>query len=397
MSAARQGTAWSKLYSYHYGWSLLSAAASAAASFLAALCIGHAHLAQYAPWSQDKLLAADVGGGGDGGSTCSRPIMMKCKSESHISGGGGGEGGRSFTSDTIRTYLTNDSRRLQQSQSSSQGCFVGAASSQSFNDSSSLVDLTKPISSDTMNDQESQETTIEMIAAPPPPPSHCSRHITPSKSSAFQNMRTQRLSDSPEYMNTDEFQLSKNDSLSMETSTLTRKPQKKIIRECSLQVAPHGDSSSSNSKDIECSEEEAVQRSDSESHASPQRCGSQSYPSPPVISSVIIDGSSSSSPSSYSSKTLPRRIFSDLPRLPERNSFSTDSYSTQTDQDNDILPSSFTGVEPPDLFNTDKKVENVSYCNTMPYPGKRLTVYSNKGNVRAATISDDEINHLTHV
>lgn len=383
VSAARQGTAWSKFYSYSYGWSLMSAAASAGASFLAALCIGHAHMTQYTPWNRDKLIA--VHGGEHGGS---RPMMMKCKSESHIGGGG-----RSFTSDTIRTYLTNDSRRLQQSQSSSQGCFVGTASSQSFNDSSSLVDLTKPVSSDTVNEQDSQETTIEMVAPPP----HCSRHLPSSKSSQFRNMRTQSLSQSPEYMNTEEFQVNASNSPAREASTLSRNVAKRVIRQSSLQVPPQGgDSSSSTSNDAENGD--VGQRPDTQVHASPRRCGSESFPSPPLISSITMEGSSSSSPSSYSSKTLPRRIFSDLPRLPEQNSFSNDSYNRQTDQDSDMVEqNSFTEVEPPDLFNTNKKAEDVSYCNTLPYPGKRVTVYSKKGNVRAATIADDEVHHLTHV
>ncbi|ROT67174.1 hypothetical protein C7M84_014760 [Penaeus vannamei] len=100
-------TSWSTLYAYRYGWALLAAGAGGVCALLAALLTGHAYLARHGP-----LMGLGGPGGGSGilgrsvsgtEESLARPLL-RCRSEGCL-------GQRSFTSDTIRTYLTCDSRR----------------------------------------------------------------------------------------------------------------------------------------------------------------------------------------------------------------------------------------------------------------------------------------------
>ncbi|XP_047739987.1 uncharacterized protein LOC125179008 [Hyalella azteca] len=372
VATARQGTAWSSHYSFRYGWSLLSAAASAGASFLAALFTGHAHMANFAPWHQEKL-----SGSGDEQST-GRTMMMKCRSESHIGSG------RSFTSDTIRTYLTNDSRRQLRSQSSSQGCFIGTTSSQSFNDSSSLVDLTKPSSNDTINEQDIQDNAIEVA----PPSLHCSRHETPARSSQFPSAGTIPLC--PEYVNAEEFQVTSADTSDIDTdhNTVYQNTIEALQRQTSLQVSSHRDTSSDNQVDgsLTLANDPSNYSDFNSTNSSPPVDDGDNLPSPPAVASTSM----------FVSRTLPRRLFSNSPGLPMTNSFN-EQHLNHDDQDNGSLESSFTEVEPPDLFNSKKKPDRMNFSNTLPHGGKHVAVYSKRGNVRAATLTDGSAYHLTHV
>lgn len=344
-------------------------------------------MARYSPWRPTKFSATPP----DEGS--SKPLM-KARSDGYIAGG------RSFTSDTIRTYLTNDSRRQfihgQISSSSSHGYFHGPPSAQSLNDASSLVDLTKQISNDSSNEFETQETTIEVIPRP-----HCSRHMPVSKSDQFRSMKgTYSLPQSDEFVDSEihqnEYQIQQEkDMMTIRTNSLPRpkKRNQKVVRQISLHRHHQMDASvmPDNLKDI-CN---ADIQSPDDVPSSPQDEFIATIPSPIVTSA---SSSSSSTTSSYSSKTLPRRPLGreDLPRLPEYNSFTTDFPRSPHGDKNALTENSFSTVEPPDLFNTNKNPEVTTY-STLPHGSRNLTVFSKKGNVRAATLTRGNLQHLSHV
>ncbi|KAF2349664.1 hypothetical protein FHG87_019580, partial [Trinorchestia longiramus] len=203
-----------------------------------------------------------------------RSLMMKCRSESHISSG------RSFTSDTIRTYLTNDSRRQLQSQSTSQGCFIGTTSSQSFNDSSSLVDLTKPVSDDALSEQETQETTMDIVARP-----HCSRHSTPSRTMQFRNVRTKSLPHTPEYVNAEDLQINREDSMNLENSDiLPLKSKIELIHQSSVPISSLQETSTCTNKNDTIDYDDRLPK-ELDSTSSPG--ATDSIPSTPAITSAL--------------------------------------------------------------------------------------------------------------
>lgn len=377
VSAARQGTAWSSRYNFRYGWSVLAAAASAGASFLAALCTGHAHMAKYSPWRPAKQVTDGV----LEENSLSKPLM-KSKSDGQIGGG------RSFTSDTLRTYLTNDSRRLfvQGQAMSSQGCFLNQASIHGINDSSSLVDLTKQTSNESCNEYELQETTMEVIPAP-----HCSRHMPASKSDQFRNSRTVSLPQTHEYDNSEvlenDYQVQREKEIIIaRCNSVSQGNNQKLVRQISMHSHPATkvDQTPDNLKELSNDNSPIESPDDSQSVAEDI---DSSYIPTPTVASVP---SPVSSTNSFSSRTLPRRQFHDLPRLPEHNTFSSDNGSSSPHEES----TPFTDVEPPDLFSN--QVSSATY-NTLPHGNRRITVYSKKGNVRAATLTKGTTNKLTHV
>ncbi|KAK4304415.1 hypothetical protein Pmani_023641 [Petrolisthes manimaculis] len=126
--ARGRGTRWSALYAYQYGWSVLAAWGAGVAALVAALLTGHAHFSRHDPL---EGVSMRIGAGGDEEGLV-RPLL-RCRSDGCL-------GQRSITSDTLRTYLTCDSRRpaprpgpppLQQ------------ATTQALNPSPSIVDLTR--------------------------------------------------------------------------------------------------------------------------------------------------------------------------------------------------------------------------------------------------------------
>ncbi|XP_066978509.1 uncharacterized protein [Macrobrachium rosenbergii] len=119
--ASGQRTSWSDMYAYRYGWSVMTAGVGGVAAFLAALLTGHSHLARHAP-----LVTVLRARSSSTDESLARPLL-RCRSEGCL-------GQRSFTSDTIRTYLTCDSRRHPQ-----RGC-----PPLPLPQSPSIVDLTKP-------------------------------------------------------------------------------------------------------------------------------------------------------------------------------------------------------------------------------------------------------------
>ncbi|XP_069970724.1 uncharacterized protein [Penaeus vannamei] len=172
-------TSWSTLYAYRYGWALLAAGAGGVCALLAALLTGHAYLARHGP-----LMGLGGPGGGSGilgrsvsgtEESLARPLL-RCRSEGCL-------GQRSFTSDTIRTYLTCDSRRHLP-----RACPAGIASGAApltphaasvlptphaasvLPHSTSIVDLTRP------------HNNFEPPPPPPPPPP-AARHTSPEDTS----------------------------------------------------------------------------------------------------------------------------------------------------------------------------------------------------------------------
>ncbi|XP_064120411.1 uncharacterized protein LOC135225079 [Macrobrachium nipponense] len=118
--ASGQRTSWSDMYAYRYGWSVMTAGVGGVAAFLAALLTGHSHLARHALVTVLRARSSSTD------ESLARPLL-RCRSEGCL-------GQRSFTSDTIRTYLTCDSRRHPQ-----RGC-----PPLPLPQSPSIVDLTKP-------------------------------------------------------------------------------------------------------------------------------------------------------------------------------------------------------------------------------------------------------------
>ena len=337
-------------------------------------------MARYSPWRAAKSLD-DV----TQDENISKPLM-KSKSEGHLGSG------RSFTSDTLRTYLTNDSRKqfIQSQYSSSQGCFLNQSAAQAINDSSSLVDLTKQASSDSCNGYETQETTIDVIPTP-----HCSRHMPSSKSEQFRNSRTLSLPQTHEFdeseMHQNIYNVKNQRELHMYRSNSLSKGRRnqKMVRQISIRGPTTSETDEKSGFQIDENSEEEV--------GSPERMISAiedlditSIPTPILVSEP---SPSSSTTSSYSSRTLPRRLFNDLPRLPEHNSFSSDNEKGPPETMIVEESTHFTDVEPPDLFNN----QLVTTYNTLPHGGKRVTVFSKRGNVRAATLSKGTTHQLTHV
>lgn len=118
--ASGRRTSWSAMYAYRYGWSLMAAGGAGVSAMLAALLTGHAHLGRHAPLLRTRTNTEE---------SLARPLL-RCRSEGCL-------GQRSFTSDTIRTYLTCDSRR-HASRSSH------VSQQPSLHQCSSIVDLTRP-------------------------------------------------------------------------------------------------------------------------------------------------------------------------------------------------------------------------------------------------------------
>lgn len=117
------------MYSYWYGWSLGTAGGAGIGALLAALLTAHAHVTRHKPLFA-KVCEENL----------QRPLL-RCRSEGCL-------GGRSCTSDTLRTYLTNDSRRL---------CGRPCTHGQTVDRSPSIVDLTR---SSTEAKAEAQDTSM---------------------------------------------------------------------------------------------------------------------------------------------------------------------------------------------------------------------------------------------
>ncbi|XP_042214867.1 uncharacterized protein LOC121861288 [Homarus americanus] len=122
--ASGRRTSWAAMYAYRYGWALMAASSAGVAALLAALLTGHAHLARHAP-----LVAGMKTRSSSTEESLARPLL-RCRSEGCL-------GQRSFTSDTIRTYLTCDSRRHH-----SRGCLPPPPP---LHHCPSIVDLTRPL------------------------------------------------------------------------------------------------------------------------------------------------------------------------------------------------------------------------------------------------------------
>nr|XP_053656727.1 transcription factor SPT20 homolog [Cherax quadricarinatus] len=124
--ASGRRTSWSSMYAYRYGWSLMAASSAGVAALLAALLTGHAHLARHAPLVGGMMKTRSS----STEESLARPLL-RCRSEGCL-------GQRSFTSDTIRTYLTCDSRRHQP-----RGCIPPPPPP--LHHCPSIVDLTRPV------------------------------------------------------------------------------------------------------------------------------------------------------------------------------------------------------------------------------------------------------------
>ncbi|XP_068241421.1 uncharacterized protein [Palaemon carinicauda] len=138
--ASGRRTSWSDMYAYRYGWSVMTAGVGGVAALLAALLTGHSHLARHAP-----LVTVLRARSSSTDESLAKPLL-RCRSEGCL-------GQRSFTSETIRTYLTCDSRRHPQ-----RGCPLPLPHS------TSIVDLTKPTEDLSYLQEDSGQTQEDTLS-----------------------------------------------------------------------------------------------------------------------------------------------------------------------------------------------------------------------------------------
>ena len=289
-------------------------------------------------------------------------------------------GSRSLTMDSLRTYATSDARRLclQGHQSSSHSCFFSQSSD--LNDSTSLVDLTNEARSATCTGLRTHETSIEILARP-----HCSRHMPSSRDGQSHCSRNTTL------------------PLKIPHQKSPRHEKRHVSKQKCKSTGNRSDSSRSKTKSLE-SQGSFKERTSLE----------QQFPNGNIATAMMNDNSlvseadehlpqifsgsmPSSSQTSSSIKTLttePLHHYSALPRLPEHNSFNSDSnnvHKLKEGSADGVL--NFTHISSQDLL---ENCANTA-CNTLPCANKKVTVYSRKGNVRAACSRKVDEGPPTHV